>query len=120
MEGWKEGWMEGRESGVEDCLQQSKSPVIYFFRDNFLPLFVNYASKFDIIVPKTCKHEESINFSYLLDVNAFWMTTSSLQISMSNRTRISFTMNGHGTVLVLMISNLMTWILSFLSWRNQD
>ena len=29
MEGWKEGWMDGwmdgRESGVKDCLQQSKT-----------------------------------------------------------------------------------------------
>ena len=24
MDGWKEGWMDGRESGVKDCLQQSK------------------------------------------------------------------------------------------------
>ena len=27
-EGWMDGWMDGRESGVKDCLQQSKkNPV---------------------------------------------------------------------------------------------
>jgi hypothetical protein len=24
MDGWMDGWMDGRESGVKDCLQQSK------------------------------------------------------------------------------------------------
>ena len=28
MDGWKEGWKDGRESGVKDCLQQSKIKVL--------------------------------------------------------------------------------------------
>jgi hypothetical protein len=24
LDGWMDGWMDGRESGVKDCLQQSK------------------------------------------------------------------------------------------------
>ena len=31
MEGRKEGWMEGRESGVKDCLQQSKKTIRFCF-----------------------------------------------------------------------------------------
>jgi hypothetical protein len=27
MDGWVGGWMDGRESGVKDCLQQSKMHV---------------------------------------------------------------------------------------------
>jgi hypothetical protein len=25
VDGWVDGWMDGRESGVKDCLQQSKT-----------------------------------------------------------------------------------------------
>ena len=41
MEGWKEGRMEGRESGVKDCLQQSK---ISRFNKKQLnqPILINY------------------------------------------------------------------------------
>ena len=29
-EGWVDGWMDGSQSRVKDCLQQSKTNVVYF------------------------------------------------------------------------------------------
>jgi hypothetical protein len=34
MGGWVDGWMDGRESGVKDCLQQSK--IKYLFKVNIV------------------------------------------------------------------------------------
>ena len=65
MEGWMDGWMEGRESGVKDCLQQSK---ITFVKYRFANLVEKKREEFKK-ARKRMRTSSKCPFSHLLSTN---------------------------------------------------